>query len=136
MKIKYCPKCGHSLITTNIENRKRLTCPECGWINYKNPIPCVAALVRNQDDKILLVKRGVSPSKGSWCLPTGFMEIEETPEKACLRELKEETGLRGSILGLIGVYTQRTKIYRNILVIAYEVKAEGEPQAGSDTKEA
>jgi len=133
---KYCPKCGHSLTASNIENRKRLTCPECDWIDYKNPIPCVAALVRSQDNKILLVKRGVRPSKGSWCLPTGFIEIEENPETACLRELREETGLEGKMLELIGVYAQRTKIYRNILVIAYKVEAEGEPQAGSDTREA
>jgi ADP-ribose pyrophosphatase YjhB (NUDIX family) len=135
-EIKYCPKCAHPLIEAKIEDRKRLTCPTCGWIDYRNPVPAVVAVVRNQDNEILLVKRGVRPSIGSWCLPTGFMEIEETPETACLRELKEETGLEGSILGLIGVYAQRTKVYRNILVIAYDVKAEGEPRAGSDTKEA
>jgi len=80
------------------EGRKRLVCPACGWVNYENPIPSSAALVRNEKGEILLVKRGVEPGRGKWALPSGFIEIEETPEEACLRELKEETGLEGKIL--------------------------------------
>ena len=134
--IKYCPQCKYPLRRIKINKRRRLVCQNCGWINYENPLPAVVAVVRN-NKKILLVKRGIEPHKGRWTLPSGFIEIEETPQIACLRELKEETNLEGKILRLIGVYSQRTKMYNNILVVAYEVKVKKKkPLAGDDAQEA
>jgi len=133
---KYCPKCGAELKLKKIEKEKRLTCPECQWVNYENPLPSSAALVRNKKGEILLVKRGVEPGKGKWALPSGFIEIDETPEKACLRELKEETGLKGEIVRLVGVYSQKSLLYRNVLIIGYEVEARGKLSPGSDSQRA
>jgi 8-oxo-dGTP diphosphatase len=82
----------------------------------------VAILLRDRENRIVLVKRGVPPSKGSWALPSGFMEIDETPEQACLRELKEETNIEGKIMRLIGVYTEQTRMYKSVLSVAYEVR--------------
>ena len=130
---KYCPRCGARLKLKKIENEKRLACPACQWVNYENPLPSAAALVRNKEGDILLVKRGKEPGKGKWALPSGFIEIDETPEKACLRELKEETGLNGEIVRLIGVYSQRSLLYRNVLIIGYEVEARGKLSPGSDS---
>lgn len=136
MKLKYCPLCRHKLKKVNLDGFSRLKCLSCGWVNYENPYPCVAAVVR-RSKKILLVQRGVPPYKGKWSLPTGFMEIEETPDGACLRELKEETNLNGKILHLIGVYTQKSKMYKNVLLVAYKVKAESkDPAPGDDTTNA
>lgn len=42
---------------------------------------------------ILLIKRGGEPFKNQWALPGGFIEMDETLETACKRELLEETGL-------------------------------------------
>lgn len=131
---RYCPKCGTELRLKKIEDRKRHVCPACGWVNYENPLPSVAALVRNRKREVLLVKRGVEPGKGKWALPSGFIEIDETPEKACLRELEEETGLKGEIVRLIGVYTQRSLVYNCVLIIGYEVKASGDLSPGSDSQ--
>jgi 8-oxo-dGTP diphosphatase len=118
---KYCPLCGSELRIKKEEGRSRHFCPRCNWTKYENPLPSAAALVRDDEDGILLVKRGVQPGKGKWALPSGFIEIEETPEEACLRELKEETGLEGKILRLIGVYTQKSQVYKKVLIIGYEV---------------
>ena len=73
---------------------------------------------------------------GEWALPSGFIEVEETPEEACLRELNEETGLEGEIIRLVGVYSQKSQVYKKVLIIGFEVKAHGHPSPGSDSLEA
>lgn len=133
---QYCPHCGSKLSLKKEEGRPRLFCPSCRWINYENPLPCAAALVRSKEGNVLLVQRGVEPGKGQWALPSGFIEIEETPEQACLRELKEETGLEGEIVRLIGVYSQESQLYKKVLIIGYEVEASGILTPGSDSQSA
>ncbi|MFC1980550.1 NUDIX hydrolase [Chloroflexota bacterium] len=56
--------------------------------------------------------------------PSGFIEVGETPEEACLRELKEETGVSGQLVKLVGVGRIEDKeVYGDMLVIWYLVKA-------------
>lgn len=133
---KYCPRCGSELSSKKEEGKKRLFCAACRWIGYENPLPSAAALVRSKKNEILLVKRGIEPGKGKWALPSGFIEIDETPDKACLRELEEETGLKGKIVRLIGIYSQKSLLYKNVLIIGYEVKASGILSPGSDSQKA
>ena len=40
--------------------------------------------------------------KVEWCLPKGHLEGDETPEQAAIREIEEETGIRGEILESLG----------------------------------
>ncbi|MBN1223103.1 MAG: NUDIX hydrolase [Candidatus Aminicenantes bacterium] len=130
---EYCQQCGSKLGSTPIEGIYRRSCGVCGWVSYENPLPSSAAFVKNSSDEILLVKRGVDPGKGQWALPSGFIEIDETPAKACLRELKEETGLDGVIEKLLGVYSQESLMYKNVIIIAYFVQAQGRLIPGSDS---
>jgi 8-oxo-dGTP pyrophosphatase MutT (NUDIX family) len=37
-----------------------------------------------------------------WCLPKGHLEGDETPEQAAVREIEEETGIRGRVVGVLG----------------------------------
>ncbi|TQD40270.1 NUDIX domain-containing protein [Haloflavibacter putidus] len=53
---------------------------------------------------ILLIKRGNNPFKNQWALPGGFVEEKELLHQACLRELKEETGIEAANLTQIGIY--------------------------------
>ncbi|MBR9703838.1 NUDIX hydrolase [Candidatus Pacearchaeota archaeon] len=43
---------------------------------------------------VLLIKRGLEPSKGKWALPGGFVHIKESIYDAAKRELEEETGVK------------------------------------------
>ena len=121
-KYKFCPICGRSLILAFYEERDRLICRRCRWGKYDNPFPVALSVVKNKKDEILLIRRGISPGIGKWALPGGFIETGESAERACIRELEEETGIKGKIIRLIGVYPQESKLYGHLLVIAYEIK--------------
>jgi 8-oxo-dGTP diphosphatase len=130
---KYCPICGSNLLTKKVNGQMRAQCPECRWVDYANPVPSVTAFVYDKG-RILLVKRGVAPGKNKWALPSGFIEQHEHPEHAVMRELREETNLRGTVERLIGVYTEPTRIYGNVLLIAYLLRnINGQLKSGSDT---
>ena len=47
-------------------------------------------------EQILLIVRGQAPSKGEYAFPGGFVNYGESPENACIRELKEECHLDGT----------------------------------------
>lgn len=135
--IKYCPDCGNKLTRKMLEGRERLFCPGCEKIYYENPTPVVAVVARDDKGRILLIKRKIEPGKGEWALPSGFMEIEETPTQAALRELAEETGLEGKYKKLIGVYSNKSEIHGYLVTIIYEVEIiGGNLCAGDDAEEA
>ena len=53
-------------------------------------------------EKVLLTQR---KDNSRWCLPGGGMDSGESAEEACARETFEETGLRVSVIRLVGIYT-------------------------------
>jgi len=133
----FCPYCGEKVIEKSFGERNHCYCQKCDIIHYENPLPAVAALVLNRKDQLLLVKRSVEPAKGKWCLPGGFIEIDESIEEAVLRELEEETGIKGEIEGLIDFFSQKGLHYRAILIFGYKVKMlGGEVKAGDDAQDA
>jgi len=135
--LKFCPLCRYYLRRRQVDGRKRLVCQKCGWVNYKNPLPVAVCAVKNKENKILIARRSLAPGKNKWALPGGFVESGEAPETACLRELEEETGLKGTIRRLIGIYIQKTRYYGSILVIGYEVSvSENVLSLNSELKEA
>ncbi len=53
-------------------------------------------------DQVLLVRRARTPALGLYTLPGGRVEFGEPLEQALLREIREETALEVSVVGLAG----------------------------------
>jgi 8-oxo-dGTP diphosphatase len=67
-------------------------------------IPCVGAVIKDDQGRLLLIKRGHEPGAGLWSLPGGRIEPGETDAQALVREMREETGLAvqaGPLLGSV-----------------------------------
>jgi ADP-ribose pyrophosphatase YjhB (NUDIX family) len=114
----------------------RPTCPRCGHIDYRNPVPAAGVILPGPRG-VLLVKRKYDPRAGEWCLPAGFMEYGETPEHCAVRELHEETGLRARLTGLFGVYAGfDDPRVRAVLILYTAERTGGRLRAGDDAIEA
>src|ERR1044072_6960771 len=66
----------------------------------------VVAVVRDEEDKILLLDHVLRPSSG-WGPPGGFIDHDEQPEEAIRREIREETGLEITELEMVWIRTVR-----------------------------
>ena len=104
MKNHYCMQCGTQMQPGEIEGRLREQCPNCGWIYYQQLKVGSAVLIENNEGKLLLARRGHEPWKGYCNIPAGYVEVNETPEQAAIRETQEETGLEIAIEKLVGTY--------------------------------
>lgn len=63
-------------------------------MHYENPIVGVAAIILDEDGKILLVRRCPNITyPGLWCIPCGYLEYDEDVRVGIVREIAEETNL-------------------------------------------
>ena len=128
----FCPRCATAMLSADDHGTVRPTCPKCGYIWYRNPVPA-AGVVLVEKGRVLLVKRRWDPRAGSWCLPAGFMEAGETPEQTAVRELEEETGVIAQLTGLFGVYAGfDDPRVRAVLILYAGVSTGGTLRAGDD----
>ncbi len=130
--MKFCPTCGATLAPREVDGKTRLACtaPSCPFVFWDNPTPVVAAIVE-LDGSVLLVRNRSWPEK-MFGLVTGFLEKGETPDDAVLREVKEELGLDGELMGFVGYYSFTAM---NQLILAFHVKASGTPVLGEELVE-
>lgn len=70
-------------------------------IGYITPKVGVDAAVFNDQKRILLHRR---TDDHRWCLPCGWIEVNESPAEAIVREVREETGLEVVPTHILGVY--------------------------------
>jgi 8-oxo-dGTP diphosphatase len=79
---------------------------EGGYDRHKNPVPAVDFIIPKEDNsKILLVRRKNEPFRGMLSIPGGFINEGETVEDAMRREAKEETSLVLEPIAILGVYS-------------------------------
>lgn len=83
---------------------------------------------------VLLIKRGREPFKNKWALPGGFIEMDETLEQACIRELEEETLLKVTGMKQFRTYDaiDRDPRHRTISVVYTTELNKKEKVKGSD----
>lgn len=103
---------------------------------YQYPRPAVTtdAIVVSPKLTVLLIERGREPYKGKWALPGGFVDMQESLETACSRELKEETGIMVDELKQFKAYgsVNRDPRHRTISVVFYAFIGEEQPASAGD----
>ena len=112
---------------------------------YDYPRPAVTAdiviLHRSENGfSVLLIERKNPPFEGSWAIPGGFVDMDETLEEAALRELEEETSLSGVELHQFHTFSKvdRDPRHRTIttVFIGYADASQITPNAGDDAANA
>jgi 8-oxo-dGTP diphosphatase len=101
-------------------------------------IPCVGAIVRHSDGRILVIQRDHPPAEGRWSLPGGRVEPGEDAEAAVVREVREETGLDVAVVREVGTVTRQAPsggrfVIRDFLVSPIADRA---PIAADDARDA
>jgi ADP-ribose pyrophosphatase YjhB (NUDIX family) len=91
-QVNFCPRCGTAISLQERFGKIHPVCPQCEWIYFEDPKVAAAVLVE-QDGRVLLVRRNGEPFRGLWTLPAGFVDAGEDPARAAERECLEETGL-------------------------------------------
>lgn len=105
-------------------------------MTYKRPALTADCVVFDRAGRLLLIKRGHAPFKGKWALPGGYVDYGERVEDAALRELKEETGIEGRIVRLVGVYSDPKRDPRgHTISTAFLVRPKSAKAASGDDAE-
>ena len=134
-RARHCLVCGARLKAMVQEGRPRRRCPRCGWIFYENPAPAAVAIIEGRSG-LLLARRAAPPYEGTWDLPGGFIEADELPERALVRELREELGTRAVITSLHGFSIDHYGLDgMPVLAVVYVARLTGAPSPQSDVAE-
>ena len=132
----FCVDCGTALVPRVIEGREVEACPRDGFILWHDPKVSTAVVVEAEGG-IVLGRRSIEPGYGLWCLPGGFVNDDEDPAVAAVRECREEISAAVELTGLIGVYHIPKADAPSMIAIAYKGRLiEGAtPAAGAEMLE-
>ncbi len=131
----YCQVCGSITTQVFVDGRVRDVCPSCGTITYVQwKVSAGVRIVNN--GKLLLVKRGHDPYRGTWHMPAGYVEIDETPAQAAEREAREETGLTVRADRLVDCYLDTNDPRGNVIILLFDATVlDGKLTPSDETEE-
>jgi ADP-ribose pyrophosphatase YjhB (NUDIX family) len=128
----YCPRCTTLLREELRFGKLRPSCPGCGWIYFVDPKVAAAVLVE-QNGRVLLARRVNEPFRGLWTLPAGFINGGEDPAEAAARECLEETGLSVRVMRVLDIIPGREHPRGADFIIVYQAEVvAGELKADDD----
>jgi 8-oxo-dGTP diphosphatase len=104
----------------------------------KRHVPCVGALVHDDEGRLLVVRRGREPGRGLWSVPGGRVEPGESDVVAVEREVLEETGLHVTVGVRVGTVVRDglDDVRYDIRDYACIVTGPTKPHPGDDADEA
>jgi ADP-ribose pyrophosphatase YjhB (NUDIX family) len=97
--------------------------------------------VAREDGAVLLIRR---TDNGTWALPGGAVEMNESVADAAIRETFEETGIKVEVTGLLGVYsdprhiihfTSNDEVRREFSVVLTARPVGGAPTRSAESSE-
>ncbi len=113
-----------------------MKCPKCGSAIplYKNPVPTVDIIIEINGGIVLIERK--NPPFG-WALPGGFVDYKESYEHAAIREAKEETGLRVTLVRQFHTYSDPERDPRqHTASTVFIARAHGTPHGSDDALQA
>jgi 8-oxo-dGTP diphosphatase len=104
---RFCPSCGGALESRLLKagDPERLVCAACGFIFYLDPKVAVGTIIRDDDERVVLVRRAIEPGYGLWVFPGGYVDRGEEIMAAAIREAREESGLEIRLGDLVNIYS-------------------------------
>src|ERR1700724_1246835 len=119
----YCIRCGSELTTRIIEGRELEACTNDDFVLWRDP-KVASAVVVEVDGGVVLGRRAIERGYGLWCLPGGFVNDDEHPAEAAVRECMEEISAAVELTSLIGVYHVPKQDAPSMVGIAYGARLE------------
>jgi ADP-ribose pyrophosphatase YjhB (NUDIX family) len=123
----FCLRCGSPLVTRLIEGREVEACPDDDFVLWRDP-KVAAAVIVELAGGIVLGRRAIEPGYGLWCLPGGFVNHDEEPRDAAVRECREEIGARVELTELLGLYHVAKTNAASIIGIAFRGRVADDEQ--------
>ena len=117
----YCVQCGSQLEPRIIEGRELEACPNDDFVLWQDPKVATAVVVE-VDGGVVLGRRSIEPGYGLWCLPGGFVNHDEHPAAAAVRECAEEICAAVELTSLISVYHVPKRDAHSIVGVAYSAR--------------
>ena len=133
--IRHCPQCGSAELVRRVprrDDRERQVCAACAYVHYVGPVLAAGLVVRDERGRFCLVRRAHDPGSGRWSFPGGFVDLDEEPAAAAVREAREETGCDATVERLLGLYRSQGPSGKPVVIAVYVGRAQGPAEGGSE----
>lgn len=101
-----------------------------------NLVMCVGAVVLQGNQALFVRQAKGHPLEGQWSIPWGFVDPDETPDSAALRETVEEGGVEAKVEGLLGIQPLHRKGWVAIVFLCQHLSGDPKPDGGIETDNA